>query len=78
MTTIDIEARTDIADLYGQIADLQERLKAWEDLMPLIDEALQGLSNDNVTLQNKLTVRQLKQLSNIHNTYGIGQLGETG
>lgn len=78
MTTIDIEARTDIADLYGQIADLQERLKAWEELVPIIAEALQGLANDNVTLQSKLTVRQLKQLSNIHNTYGIGQLGETG
>jgi hypothetical protein len=65
-------AGNDIANLFEQLADLQERVKAYEDMFPLILESLQGLANDNATTQQRLTISHLKQLRNIQSAYGMG------
>jgi hypothetical protein len=67
-----------LADLYDQLATLQERVTAFEELLPIISEALTGLSNDNVSLHSKLTVQQLKQFQKIHTSYGIGSEFQDG
>ena len=72
MAIEDLAVRDALGDLYDQLADLQERLAAWEAVMPLVLEALQGLSQDNAQIQGRLTAQQLRQLGDIHKAYGIG------
>lgn len=67
--TIDLDrAGNAIADLYEQLADLQERVAANDQLMVHVSEALMSLTESNRQLQNQLTISQLKQLK----TYGVG------
>lgn len=57
-----------VADLYEQLADLQERVAANDQLMVHVSEALMSLTETNRQLQNQIMVNQLKQLK----TYGVG------